>query len=22
WVCGDSSTTTIPQKFLPGSCRG
>jgi len=22
WVCGDSATTTIPNKYLPGSCRG
>ena len=23
WVCGDSGdSTTIPSKFLPGSCRG
>jgi type IV pilus assembly protein PilA len=22
WVCGDPATTTIPAKFLPGSCRG
>lgn len=22
WVCGKSDTTTIPQKYLPGSCRG
>jgi type IV pilus assembly protein PilA len=22
WICGDSTTTTVPAKFLPGSCRG
>ena len=22
WVCGDTTGTTIPQKLLPGSCRG
>jgi type IV pilus assembly protein PilA len=22
WVCGASATTTIPQQYLPGSCRG
>ena len=22
WICGDTSQTTIPAKFLPGSCRG
>jgi len=22
WVCGASATTTIPSKYLPGSCRG
>jgi len=22
WVCGDTATTTVPSKFLPGSCRG
>jgi type IV pilus assembly protein PilA len=22
WVCGDPANTTVPSKFLPGSCRG
>lgn len=22
WVCGTAATTTLPQKYLPGSCRG
>jgi len=22
WICGDRTTTTVPEKFLPGSCRG
>ena len=22
WVCGAPATTTIPPKYLPGSCRG
>ena len=22
WICGDPATTNLPQKYLPGSCRG
>ena len=22
WVCGIAATTSLPQKYLPGSCRG
>ena len=22
WICGDTAGTTVPQKYLPSSCRG